>query len=192
MLFWFLAGLAAVSTFAVMSSALDAAAEGADAYGDLVEVVVASSDLGFGHVIGTGDTERASVPASMVPAGALDDHPVGQTVRQPILAGEALASERLAPDGSVGVAALLEPGQRAVAIPTPVHGSPYEVGQVVDVLATADPSQARGRSPTSLVAEGARVVAVDDAGITVATSQASAERLATALSYAVINVAIRG
>ncbi|MDZ7679089.1 MAG: SAF domain-containing protein [Acidimicrobiales bacterium] len=192
MLFWFLAGLAAVSTFAVVSSALKATTAGADAYGDLVEVVVASSDLGFGHVIDTGDTELASVPASMVPTGAVDAHPVGRTVRHPILAGEAVASERLAPGGSVGVAALLEPGERAVAIPMPAHRSPFEVGQVVDVLATTDPSQARGRSPTSLVADGAVVVAVDDAGITVATSQAGAERLATALSYAVISVAIRG
>lgn len=191
-MFWCLAGLATLCTFVVLQSALEATTEGAEAYGDLVEVVIATSDLDVGHVVTTADTESSLLPAAMVPADTVSGDPTGRTVRHPIVAGEAVAATRLGPDGAVGIAALLHPGERAVSIPVPPHQVPVEVGQRVDVLATVDPSQAMGRPPTSVVAEHAVVVAVGEAGITVAAPSADASRIATALSYAVISVAISG
>lgn len=190
--FWCLAGLATLCTFVILQSALETTTEGADAYGDLVETVVARHDLDVGHIVTGTDTEVALLPRAMVPAGTVSGDPTGRTVRHPIVAGEAVAATRLGPDGAVGIAALLQPGERAVAISLPPHQAPIEVGQRVDVLATVDPSQAMGRPPTSVVAEHAVVVAVDEAGITVAAPSADASRIATALSYAVISVAISG
>jgi Flp pilus assembly protein CpaB len=190
--FWVLTSLAAGSTFLVVHTALDAAAEGAGAYGSLVPVAVARTDLAPGAVVGAADTEVAALPMSLVPDGALEVEPVGRVVRHPIVAGEAVVLQRLAPEGSVGVAALLAPGERAVAIPLPVHRAPLQVGQLVDVLATTDPGTALGRNPTSVVAEGAVVVAVDDAGITVAAEADDSVRIATALAHAVVSVAVSG
>jgi Flp pilus assembly protein CpaB len=190
--FWAFAGLAAAAAFVTVEGALAARTEGAEAYGDLVEVVVARVDLEPGAVIADDDVEIRPIPSSMVPADAVGTDPVGRAVRHPIAAGEAVASRRLAPDGAVGAAALLGPGERAVAIPLPAHRSPLEVGQRVDVLATVDPGTAGGRAPTSVVAEGAVVLAVDEHGVTVAASGEDTARIATAVSYSVVSVAIVG
>jgi pilus assembly protein CpaB len=190
--FWALTLAAAASAFLALHGALEAAAEGADTYGSLVPVVVARADLATGHVIGPDDVEVARLPSRLVPAGAVSDQPLGSVVRHPVLAGEAVASARLAPDGAVGIAAMLLDGERAMAIPLPSHRAPLVVGQVVDVLATVDPSRAGPRSATSVVAEQATVIAVDEGGITVAARADDAVRIATALSTAVVSVAVVG
>ncbi len=192
LLFWAFALVAAASTYLVVHSALSTTVEGAAAYGDLVSVPVAQRDLASGELIAEGDISITLLPNDLVPDGAVDLSPVGQSVRHPIVAGEAVVTQRLAPHGAVGVAAMLGPDQRAVTIPVPPQGTPVAVGQLVDVLATVDPESARGRNPTSVVAPGATVVAISDGGLTVATSVDDAARIATALSYAVISVAIAG
>lgn len=192
LLFWAFALVAAASTYLVVQSALTATAEGAAAYGDLVPVLVATRDLDPGAVISDGDVEVASLPRSLVPEGAAGSEAVGRSLRHLVVAGEAIVTQRLAPHGAVGVAAMLGPDQRAVTIPLPPHGMPVEVGQIVDVLATVDPEASRGRNPTSVVASGAQVVAVGEQGVTVATDSDDAARVATALSYAVVSLAIAG
>lgn len=191
-MFWALALVAAASTYMVVQSALAATAEGAAAYGDLVEVPVANRDLAPGTVITGTDLTTTALPEALVPHGAVGLDAVGRSVRHPIVAGEAVVAERLSPHGAVGVAAMLGEGERAVTIPVPAHGVPVAVGQLVDVLATVDPESSRGRNPTSVVASGASVVAVDEGGLTVATSIDDATRIATALSYAVVSVVIAG
>ena len=190
--FWVLTLASAGSAFVVLHGALDAAAEGADTYGSLVPVVVAATDMHPGHVVGGTDVEVVRLPSRLVPPGSLDELPVGEVVRHTILAGEAVAGRRLAPDGAVGIAALLLEGERAVAIPLPTHRAPLVVGQVVDVLATTDPTSAGARGATSVVAEAAVVIAVDEGGITVAATADDAVRIATALSTAVVTVAVVG
>lgn len=191
-LFWAFALVAAASTYLVVQSALVTTAEGAAAYGDLVPIAVATRDLAPGTVISESDLHMSSLPLALVPADALAAEPVGRSVRHPIVAGEAIVTARLAPDGAVGVAAMLGEGERAVTIPMPAHGIPVTIGQLVDVLATVDPESSRGRNPTSIVAPAAQVVAVDEEGVTVAASADDAARIATALSYAVVSVAIAG
>lgn len=192
LLFWAFALITAASTYLVVQSALTATTEGAAAYGELVPVAVASSDLAPGTVISQADLQVVSLPEALVPAGATAMDVAGRSVRHPIVAGEAIVTQRLAPDGAVGVAAMLRADERAVTIPLPPHGMPVEVGQLVDVLATVDPESSRGRNPTSVVAAGAQVVAVDDQGVTVATNADDAATVATALSYAVVSIAIAG
>jgi pilus assembly protein CpaB len=192
LVFWALTTATAVSAFLVVHGVLDAAAEGADTYGSLVPVVVARADLEPGHLVTSSDLEVTRLPARLIPAGALADQPLGRVVRHPILAGEAVHPARLAPDGAVGIAALLLEGERAVAIPLPAHRAPLQVAQAVDVLATIDPMAAGGRPATSVVAEGAVVIAVDEGGITVAAQAGDAVRIATALSTAVVSVVVVG
>lgn len=189
-LFWTLAGAASVLTYVGVAAATERIEAGAAAYGDLVPVVVAVRDLDAGTTLAAGDLRTATLPADLVPAGSLRDQPLGRTLRSDVVADEALVEVRLAPDGAVGVAASLFLDERAVAIPTERHRAPFEVGQVVDVLATADPSLAGGRGPTTTVAVGARVLDVDDGGITVAVDVADADGLATALATSVVTVVV--
>ncbi|MBK5224373.1 MAG: flagella basal body P-ring formation protein FlgA [Acidimicrobiia bacterium] len=189
-LFWLLAFAAAGATYLTVDTALARTTEGAAVYGRLVPVAVATRDLDVGEVISGGDVEVADLPSRLVPADALTDLPVGRSVRSPVVDGEALVASRLAPEGSIGVASTLDAGERAIAIPTPAHRAPIEVGQRVDVLATVDPSMVPGRSPTSVVAEAARVLDVTETGITVAVSVTTADRVATALASAVVSVVV--
>jgi Flp pilus assembly protein CpaB len=190
--FWALTLVASASAFVVVQGALDAAAEGADVYGSLVPIVVARADLPPGHVIGPDDVELTPLPSRLVPTDALADAPLGRVVRHRVLAREAVAGSRLAPDGAVGIAALLLEGERAVAIPLPTHRAPLAVGQVVDVLATVDPAGVGARRATTVVAESSVVIAVDEGGITVAADAEDAVRIATALSSAVVTIAVAG
>jgi Flp pilus assembly protein CpaB len=188
--FWTLSALAALATFTSVSTAMRAATAGADTYGELVPVIVAAVDLDSGQVIAPGETHMVSLPAKLVPPSAVQRDPAGLAVRQRIVAGEAVVSDRLAPVGSFGIAATLEPHERAIAIPLPAHRPPIEVGQRVDVLATTDPGSVIGRSPTSLVAEAAVVLDIADGGITVAVSTNDAMRIAAALTSTVVDVVI--
>ncbi|WP_195210308.1 SAF domain-containing protein [Actinomarinicola tropica] len=188
--FWALAALAGIATYATVAGALQRATAGAEAYGDLVPVLVAREDLAAGATLDAGQVEVRRLPASLVPTDALASLPEGRSVRSPVLAGEAVAASRLAPDGAIGVAGQLAPTERAVAVPTDHHRPPLAVGQRVDVLATVDPTLATGRGPTTPVATSARVLVVEDAGITVAVGSDDAARLATAMATSVVTVVI--
>lgn len=188
--FWALTALAAGSAHLGVAAATTTLAEGAAAYGDLVPVVVATRDLAPGDPVTGDEVTIADLPAGLVPAGAVADVPTGATARSPIVAGEAIVATRLAPTGSIGIAATLDPDERAIAIPTDRHRAPLEVGQRVDVLATVDPGLTAGRSPTTAVALDARVVDVAEGGITVAVPALDADRIATAMASAVVTVVV--
>lgn len=189
-LFWALAGLAGLTAYVSVAAALEQTTAGAAAYGELVPVLVATGDLSPGDALDDATSEVRSLPAALVPAGALRALPEDRTVRDAVVAGEAIVGARLAPDGAVGIAARLDPDERAVAVPTDHHRPPFEVGQRVDVLATIDPTLAGGRGPTAPVASGARILDVDESGITVAVHVDDAARLATAMTTSVVTVVV--
>ena len=106
-----------------------------------------------------------------------------------VFPGEVLLRGQLAPWGLRGVAALLPPGTRAVTVP--LHDTdPVRRGDVVDVLASFDPSASGGRDPTFAVAEGALVVAVGDGSVTVAVSPEEATHVALAAANGIVALAI--
>jgi hypothetical protein len=74
------------------------------------------------------------------------------------------------------VAALLPPGTRAVAVPTGEASAPVRRGDVVDVLASFDPSTTGSGEPTVAIAAGALVVDVGDGVVTVAVLPEEASR----------------
>ena len=190
--FWLAVLATAAATWWATSATTARLADGADAYGSLVEVVVASRDVHAGAALGPDDVTLAVVPGGLVPDGALTVLPEDAVTRERLVAGEAVVSSRLAPQGLRGLAAALEPGERAVAIPLDGHRASIEVGHRIDLLATTDPSLTGPSGATRTVARAARVVEVDDSGITVAIPADEASALATALASAVVTVAIVG
>lgn len=199
---WWLAA-AAVAAFATARvGSIDDEAEAARAaWGESVTVVVAARDLEPGQVVGPADVVLASWPRAVVPAGALAEVPDGRTVTAPIVAGEALASARIAPDGLSDVAALLPPGWRAVAIPAAGGGfggdlPPLAVGDHVDVLASVDAfdldAGAAGAEPGGVVAESALVVDVSESAVTVGVPAARAPDVAFASTRGSVTLALVG
>jgi Flp pilus assembly protein CpaB len=124
------------------------------------------------------------VPRAFVPDGALAEDPVGRTVLAPLYPGEAVLGRRLAPDGLVGVAALLPEGAVALAVPVGPAALHLRVGDVVDVLATA------GDGSTRVVAGDALVVDVREQTVTVAVGEREGPAVATALTQATVNLAL--
>jgi pilus assembly protein CpaB len=109
-----------------------------------VELIVAARNLQSGDMIKDTDltTENWTQP---VPPTAINDRAklVGRGVLYPIVAGEPILEERLAPEGAgAGLPALIPPGMRAVAIPVnnvSGLGGFVTPGTRVDVLVMGNP-----------------------------------------------------
>jgi Flp pilus assembly protein CpaB len=188
--YWAVAAIAVGCAWWGTQSALDRMTAGTDAYGGLVPVVVATRDISPGQTLTSSDIAVVDLPERLVPGDVIDTPPIGAVARDQLVEGEAIASARLAPDGAVGVAATLSPDERAVAIGTDRYRPPLRPGQRVDVLATTDPTSAGRSGPTTTVATAARVLTVDDDGITVAVGREASLDLATALATSVDSVVV--
>lgn len=188
------AAVLAVVTGAVVTSLTSRAESALRRYGTSRPVAVATRSIAAGAVIAAGDAEVRTWPEGLVPRGALGAVPVGRTATAATFAGEPLVAARVAPGGRSGVAALLPPGTRALAVPLTGAGPPLATGDSVDLLATFDPVVAAGGDPTVVVASGATVVgtAADGEAVTVAVPAADAPRVAFALTQGTVTVALGG
>lgn len=170
-----------------------------------VPVLVAVRDLGAGAVVGPGDVEVRAVPRRVVPDGARADAPtaVGRTRGGAVRRGELLTDTRRAgagllhglPEGTTATPVrLADAGAAALLAP----------GDVVDVLAAAAGAQATGEEEAaSVVAPSVTVLAVPSAGdatsggvvdgalVVLATSPATAARLAAAAVHSRLSVSVR-
>jgi Flp pilus assembly protein CpaB len=164
-------------------------------------VAVATRDLAPGDVIDASAVEVRRLPDAAVSPGALAEAPAGSVVRQPMVAGEALVAERLAPQGLTGVAALVPAGQRAVAVPIgPLAAPPLTIGDLVDVLAVVPvaaeaaeaPRVQSGDEPSFPLVEAALVVDVSEQSIAIAVPDADAPRMAWVLTNGSVVLALAG
>jgi Flp pilus assembly protein CpaB len=127
---------------------------------------------------------------------------VGRTVAVPVPAGGVLVRGSLASRDRDGLDGLVPPGARALRV-VAEDGLRPEPGQVVDVLASFDPSlvvEVGGGEPTVTVAAAARVLSVDASGaagdalgrvgVTLLVSEAEAHRLAFAAANGTLVLAV--
>ena len=185
-----LAGLTALTAARLVGRAEASAAR----YGSLRPVVVATRPVEAGAVLQAGDVAVRALPAAFLP----DDHvvaasdAVARTVVVALFPGVPLVRAQLAPEGVRGIAALLPPGTRAVAVPAGGASAPVRTGDRVDVLATFDPSAAMSSAgePTLAVATAALVVDVGEDSATVAVSPEEARRVAFAVAHGVVTLVV--
>lgn len=199
---WWLAAAAVAAYATTRVGAIDDEAEARRAaWGESVPVAVATRAVAAGEVLGPLDVTIEAWPVAVVPAGALDEAPVGRTATAPIVAGEAVVAARVAPEGLSEVAARLPPGWRAVAIPAAAGGfggdlPPLAIGDHVDVLASFDTFDVRdgssGGEPAGVVAEAALVVDVSDTTVTVGVPASVAPDVAFATSRGTVTLALVG
>lgn len=168
------------------------AAATAQRYGTTAPVWVATDDLAAGQELGPGDVTAEERPVGLLPDGAVTRDPTGRVVRAATARNEVVVDHRLADGDRTGVAALVPPGWRAVAVPAFDAVPPVEVGHRVDVLVSGEPGAA-GTSVGGLVAADAVVVHVaDDGTTTVAVPAERAARVAAALVSGAVTLAIVG
>ncbi len=189
-LFWLAAVVLAALTGMTVARLLGQAQEAAARWGETRSTLVASVDLAPGAVVGPGDAVVERRPVALVPAGALTGPAEGQTVAAPILAGEAVVAERLAPAGLSPLAAALPTGGRGIAVPSGAGTPALGPGDVVDVLVTFDPDTVGDGEPTFPVARGATVVGVGEEAVTLGVSEEEASRVAFALTAGVVTLVL--
>ena len=158
-------------------------------------VLVAARDLSPGAPLTEADVRAASLPASLVPEGALRDRAdaVGRSVGGPVRRGEALTDVRLLGSGLLHRTGL-------VAVPVRLADGAtaglLRAGDRVDVLAAATGGD-RPAVRAVTVAAGVQVLAVpsaeeasDGALVVVAATPETAARLAAAAVSARLSVTV--
>jgi Flp pilus assembly protein CpaB len=176
-------------------------------------VVVASRDLAPGEVVDASAVALRDVPTSAVAEAATSRLPVGSVVRYPIAEGEPVVTDRLAPEGLTGAAALVPEGHRAVALPLgPATAPPVHPGDRVDIVTfapdlslvddgtfaepepdAAEPGTATGATgPAVALATNALVVDATDTTTTVAVPTPTAPSVAWAATQGLIALTLVG
>ncbi|MDX1658872.1 MAG: hypothetical protein R3343_08635 [Nitriliruptorales bacterium] len=146
-----------------------------------VPVLVAATDLQPGAAITSTDVHPAQRPASTVPPAAVAELPADARAVSAIPRGAVLTTLHLARDG---LAAAVEPGRVAVAVPRETLPAAIAVGQRVDLLSgTPD-----GRG--DVLASAARVLGGDGDHTWFEVSRAEAARVAAASSWGSIGVSV--
>jgi Flp pilus assembly protein CpaB len=191
--FWALVALLAVLTATVVGGLTGRARAEAARYGSLRTVAVARRAVDAGTVLRPSDVSEERVPAAFLPEGWVRSasEVVGRTVVVALFQGAPVLRGQVAPWGVRGVAALLPPGARAVAVPTGGATPKLRTGDVVDVLATLDAEVGAGEEPTVEVAVGALVVDVGEEAATVAVAPDEARRVAFALTAGSVTLTLR-
>ncbi|HWC10045.1 MAG TPA: Flp pilus assembly protein CpaB [Acidimicrobiales bacterium] len=191
--FWALVVLLAVVTATVVGGLVRRARDEAARYGSLRTVAVARRAVDPGTVLGPADVSEERVPAAFLPDGWVPSasEVVGRTAVVPLFGGAPVLRGQVAPWGLRGVAALLPPGARAVAVPTGDVTPALRTGDLVDVLATFDAAVGAGEEPTVEVAVAALVVDVAEESATVAVAPDEARRVAFALSSGAVSLTLR-
>ena len=189
---WIAGGVVVVMAFAVTQHSASSVAHARRRWGDTRTVAVARHRIPIGSTIDRASIETQSWPAALVPEGALESVPAGRTAIATIEAGEAVLGARVAPEGLVGIAALVPDGWRALAVPVAPTVIALDVGDHVDLIAGFDVAGTTAdRSPSLTVARDAIVVAVDEKRVTVAVSSDDAERVAFAIVAGTVVPALR-
>ncbi|MBA2608401.1 MAG: Flp pilus assembly protein CpaB [Actinobacteria bacterium] len=191
-----------LATMSVVGSAIGKATQAAEDWGSSRSVWVVRRSVAAGEVFVHTDVALAERPRGVVPDGALDatTTPVGEASRVAVQPGEVVLTERLAGRGAHGVAAMVAPGFRAVALKNDETMPLVRQGDRVDVLATFDvgdeldggASGDGGAAPSFAVASDAEVLSVSPRAITLAVDVKDAARVAFALAKASVTLALRG
>jgi Flp pilus assembly protein CpaB len=187
--FWLVTTLMALVSALVVGRLVGDASAAKARFGALVPAVVVTGDVDAGTTLDGADVELRSLPAALVPDGAVRSLPDGAVALVDLVAGEPLVAARLAPAGTSAVAARLPVGTRGIAVPA--EGvPPLERGDRVDVVATLGDGSAG--QPTVTAARGALVVDVGAEAVTVAVDAGDVNQVAFALTAGVVTLALSG
>jgi pilus assembly protein CpaB len=183
---------------------------------ETVTVVVASKDIPSGQRLEATQLELVRWPVGHLPAGAFTkvDDVIGQTSRDNMVTGEPVLQERLATkDHGQGLAAILDPGARAMAVKVDqvvgIAGfvQPDDRVDVITTITTDDETRAalsnKAQKMSKIILQDIRVLAVGEhlstdghkpvkvQVVTLEVQPEQSERLALASQYGTIQLTMR-
>jgi pilus assembly protein CpaB len=210
------AGVAAFLVQGLISSGGNKSDNGKTTTLNVTEVLVAAKDLSLGQQVTAADVrwqpwpEGAITPAYFVKSQDAQamQKAVGGTVRQAMLAGEPLTSQKVVhADGAGFMSAILSPGMRAVSVAITVEtgaGGFILPNDRVDVLLTSRGRGGASQQDSRTILTNIRVLAIDQTyreeggkqvvigkTATVELSPPQAETLAQAAASGVVSLALR-
>ena len=191
--FWLAVAVLALLTASAVARVVGRADALAARYGPLRPILVAARPVARGAHLAEEDLAVRRLPAAFLPEGAFASAAgaLGRVAVAPLVPGQVVLAGHLAPDGLSGVAALLPPGTRGLAVPAGAAAGLVRRGDLVDVLlATFDPSVAGGGEPAMAVAVGSLVVDVGTETATLALTSEEARRVAFALAHGTVSLAV--
>jgi len=205
LLAWSAALVIALTTAHIVSGDLATLHRRAATLGPMQHVVVAARDLELGQTVSARDLRTEPRYAHEIPPVAVTDprDAIGRVVIVPVLRDAILFTSHLARSDRNALDAVVPVGHRAVHV-VPKDGFRPPRGTVVDVLAAFDPTAVTVTgvgSSAVVVAEAARVIAVDssstgggtsdaNAGVTVLVTEPEARVIAFAAASADLTLAV--
>jgi pilus assembly protein CpaB len=172
-------------------------------------VVVAVENLSSGMVLHSTDFEIREWPASLLPEGTIEEVGGldGRVITTDLVAGEAILSTKLAPEGTQGgLASLIPPGMRAltVAVDAVSGAAGFVLPKTrVDVVVTMPIPGGVQETRSKMVLQNVEVLAVDQTyrkdgnepkavkSVTLLVSPQDAEKLALVANEGKLNLALR-
>jgi hypothetical protein len=149
--------------------------------GASVEVPVTTHAVDSGSILTAGDIRSEHWPVAFLPHMPPAPAPAGSVVTRALSANQVITTADLAPAGTGPVAALLEPGERAIQVPSEPGREPdVRVGDHVELW------RPRGEPATG------HVVAVSDRSTTVAVEAPAIPALVAALADEQVTVVVTG
>jgi Flp pilus assembly protein CpaB len=195
---WYAAAIGlTLLTAGVVHGTLRRADAAAAAYGETRPVVVATAEVEVGAPVDGDVAEVRRLPRAVVPVGALTALPGGRRALVALSAGEVVLERRISGSDAAGPAALLAPGERAMAIPLAIPGLPLAPGDRVDVVAGGAPGGGVGGdlpvapSGPDVVATDAAVLDVAEDTVVIALDAGRAADVAAALTVGPLVLALR-
>ncbi|MCX7621493.1 MAG: SAF domain-containing protein [Acidimicrobiales bacterium] len=173
-LHWAIVGGLTLLVTAAVTTTVERAERLADSYGQRRTVAIAIRTLEPGSVIAPNDVEIVERPLAFSPTDVTTSEAIGRVVRERVLVGEPVREARLGRPGLGGMSALMEPGERAVALPKAV-GPSVSPGDLVEIVGPG------GLDANAVVLGRGRVLGRDDtATVTVALPASDAPAVAAA------------
>ncbi len=151
-------------------------------WGEVVAVLVATDHLEIGEALSAQNSELQNRPLALVPAGSLTELRVGVHTIAPLVPGQTIVEAAVAPDR-----AGLRGWERAVTIPMPLAPPPLQGGDTVDLIAV----RLVAGHPRSITLGHARVLDLDEVGLTLAIDQLAVGSVFEALGSGAVEVARR-
>jgi Flp pilus assembly protein CpaB len=177
--YWLVTMLAAAAAAALTMGVVGRAQTALEGLGTLVPVAVATRALEPGDAVGADDVTWRDLPSALLADDRVDHDPVGRTVTDLVVAGEAFVESRLAPDGPGGRSSAGRPGTRAIAVPMHPPPEGFAPGDRVDLL-----------DLDGWLARDAVVVDVGEQSLTVAVTEDEAPAVARAVVDGVVTPAL--
>jgi Flp pilus assembly protein CpaB len=191
-LYWILSLALAACTSVTIFRLAAAADSRARYWGTMAAVPVVTEPIAAGATVEPAHFEIRRVPESLLPHSAVEFEPAGLTAIVPMWPGEVLVEAKLAPAGLDGPAAMLQTGERAVAVPRSETTPPLSPGDRVDVILNLDPSVTGGGPPAIPVARAVRVLHLTEAAVTLAVPAEDAAKVAFGAAQGALSLAIAG